>query len=250
MTALTRAAAAEWLKLRTLRSTWWFLGGALALMLLVAMLDASDTAAALRAQGGAAGSVDAAAPAMSALPWARVVLGALGLLVMTSEFATRSIMVTLACTPSRTRLLLAKACVVVAAVFAAGVVLAALTVAASAPLLGEYVDLDAGVLGGQLLTMGAHLALVAALALGLGALVRRSAGALTVLFVLLLVLPLVLQEAADPLGAEFLVTAADFTPGPAADRFMAGESVFGLVLAGWAVVAVAAGAWALRARDA
>ncbi len=52
------------------------------------------------------------------------------------------------------------------------------------------------------------------------------------------------------LDAGFLATAADYTPAPAGDQFMAGELGFGLVLAAWGAAAVAAAVWALRTRDA
>ncbi len=250
MRALGRAAAAEWLKLRSVRSTLWFAGGALALMLLVSGLEADSLARDLRAQDAAPGSVEAASTATSGAAWVRFVLGSFGMLAMTSEYATRSIVVTLACTPFRSRMMLAKAAVVGAAVLAAGVLLAALGVAASAPLLGELADFDPSQIAGQVLAIGAHLALIAVLALGLGTLIRRSAGTLTVLVVLLLVVPEVLQGLAELLDAAFLATAAGYTPGPAGDQFMAGELGSGLVLAAWGAAAVAAAVWALRTRDA
>ena len=213
---MRRAAAAEWLKLRSVRSTWWFAGGALLLMLLVAGLEADSLARDLRAGGGEPGSVEATSTAVTAAAWVRVVLGSLGMLVMTSEYATRSIVVTLACVPSRSRLLLAKTAVVGGAVLAAGVLIAALAVAVSAPVLGEYADFDPAQAVGRVLAIGVQLALIAVLALGLGVLIRRSAGTLTVLFVLLLVLPEVLQALADVLDADVFATLADYTPGPAA----------------------------------
>jgi ABC-2 type transport system permease protein len=248
--ALTPVAAAEWLKLRSVRSTWWFAGGAVILMLLVALSEANGTASDLRADGGAPGSVEAASPAMAAVAWLHLALGAFGILAMTSEYATQSITATLACTPARTRLLLAKTAVVGGAVFVAGLVLTALGVAAGAPLLGKYADFDAGQIAERILASGVDLALVAALALGLGTLIRRSAGALVVLFVLLTLIPNVLQELARVLHAGYLATAADFTPAPAGQRFMTGEPAYGLVLAAWAAGAVAAGGWALLKRDA
>jgi ABC-2 type transport system permease protein len=247
---VSRTAAAEWLKLRSLRSTWWFAGGALLLMVMVAALEADSTVGDLRAQGGGPGSVEGASTAVTATAWVRFVLGSFGMLAMTSEYATRSIVVTLACTPSRTRLLLAKAAVVGAAVLAAGVLFAALGVAAGAPLLGEYGEFDSGRVAGQVLAIGAHLALIAVLALGIGAVIRRSAGTITVLFVLLLVVPEGLQELSEMLDVGILSTAADHTPAPAGDRFMAGEVGFGLVLAAWSAGAIAAAVWALRTRDA
>lgn len=237
---------AEWLKLRSVRSTWWFAGGALVTMTVVASLEADD----LRARGGGPGSVEAASSAMTAVGWLHFILGSLGLLAITSEYATRSIMVTLACTPSRTRLLLAKTAVVGAAVFVAGVLIAALAVAGSTLVLGEYARFDIGRVAGQILGMGVDLALIAVLALGLGTLIRRSAGTLAVLFVLLMVLPSVLTQFAQSLQAPSLVTITQYLPAAAGDRLIAGEPAFGLVLAAWAAGAVAAGVWALRARDA
>jgi hypothetical protein len=35
-------AAAEWLKLRSVRSTWWFVGGATAVMLLTTSFEVDD----------------------------------------------------------------------------------------------------------------------------------------------------------------------------------------------------------------
>jgi ABC-2 type transport system permease protein len=125
-----------------------------------------------------------------------------------------------------------------------------LGVAAGAPLLGEYGDFGPAQVAGRILAIGAHLALVAVLAVGVGTLIRRSAGTLTVLFLLLLVLPQVLPELADVLGVDFLATLTDYTPGPAGDRLMKGEPAFGLVLGAWVVAAGAAAVRALRTRDA
>lgn len=247
MNALTRTAAAEWLKLRSIRSTWWFAGGALLTMLLVAVLEAQDTADFLRSQGK---PVEPVSSVLEGVEWVQLILGSFGLLAVTSEYATRGIVVTLACTPSRTRLLLAKTAVVGVAVFVTGGLVAALGTAAGAPLLQKYWEFDAGQTAGRILVIATYTALIAILALGLGTLIRRSAGTITVLFALLYVLPIGLQGIADSLGAEFLTTVASFTPGPVGKRFMAGESASGLVLAAWAAAAVAAGVWVMRERDA
>ncbi|WP_433513596.1 hypothetical protein ACQP2T_60240 [Nonomuraea sp. CA-143628] len=247
MNALTRAAAAEWLKLRSVRSTWWFACGALLMMLLVAMLEAKDTAFFLRKQGL---PVEPVSSVLEGLDWVQLIFGSLGMLAATSEYATRSIVVTLACTPSRTRLLLAKTAVVGATIFVAGGLVAVLGVAASAPLLRDYWEFDAGQVTGRILAIATYLALIAVLALGLGTLIRRSAGAITMLFVLLYVLPIGLQGFATSLDAEFLNTLAGYTPAPVGERFIAGEAASGLVLTAWAAVVVAAGVWVMRKRDA
>lgn len=244
------AISSEWLKLRSVRSSRWFAGGALATMLLVAALNADDVAGELRAAGAAPGSYGAGETALAGVSWLHYILGALGMLAITSEYATRSIMVTLACTPSRTRMLLAKAAVVFAAVFAAGIVLAAGGIAAGAPMLGDYLNFDAGPLTARIAAMATYLALIAVLALGLGTLIRRSAGTLTVLFSLLAIVPAVLNAIAERLKLEVLFTISNLTPASAGERFMAGDTEYGLALVAWAGMAVAGGIWALRARDA
>ena len=244
------AVRAEWVKLRTVRSTWWFAGGALVTMVLVAASNADSDRGALRASGAPHGSVEAASEAITAAGWLLVIFGALGLLVATSEYATRSIMVTLACVPSRGRLMLAKTAVVLLSVFAAGTVIAAIGVASSAPLLREFADVDAAQLTGQIIAIGAQLALTAVLSLGLGVLVRRTAGALTILFVLLFIVPELLGLLADVLHADIFNTVANYLPNAAGDRFMHGEVLWGLVGVGWAAAAVLGAIWALRKRDA
>lgn len=244
------AIASEWLKLRSVRSSWWFAGGALAVMLLVSALDADDVAGALRAEAAAPGSYGAADVALPGIAWLHYILGALGMLVITSEYATRSIMVTLACTPSRLRMLAAKAVVVFGSVFAAGIVLCACGIVASAPILGDYLNLDARPLTARILAMATYLALIAVLALGMGTLIRRTAGTLTVLFLLLAIVPEVLDLVADRLKLEVLHTISNLTPAPAGERFMTGDTAYGLALVAWAGAAIAAGIWALRARDA
>jgi hypothetical protein len=242
--------AAEWLKLRSVRSTWYFVLGALATMMLVAALDADGTTDELLRNGAGPGAVETASEAVAAAAWVHFILGALGMLAMTSEYATRGIMVTLSCTPSRTRLLLAKTAVVAATVFPVGLLGAGLAVAVSAPVLGDYAHADAGQISARILAVAVHLTLIAVLALGLGTLIRRSAGTITVLFLGLTVLPVIVQATSGPLGSDWPIRVADYLPGPAGDRFMNGDLVSGLVLAAWAAAAVVAGCWILRRRDA
>ncbi|WP_419996793.1 hypothetical protein [Streptomyces boninensis] len=245
------AAAAEWLKLRTVRSTWWFAAGAVALMLAVAPGTALTVGNNMEAAGDPLHSVEVGPLAATAVLYAvHFVFGALGLLSMTAEFGSRSIGVALACVPSRARLLGAKAAVVGAAVFAAGVPVAALGTALSVPVLGDYAaPYGMGEAVAQVLAMAAHLALVAVLAVGIGTLVRSTAGALTVLFALLMVLPAVLQTLADLVGSWVMEVAA-LTPTVAGERFIGGEWAYGLVLVAWAGAGVALGVRSLERRDA
>jgi len=234
-------AAAEWTKLRSLRSTWWFVGGSVALMLLVATLEADD---------GDPSTVLAVPVATSALLYfVQYALGAFAMLTVTGEFASRTITVTFACTPSRTRVMLAKTVVACGTVLLVGTGVAALGVVVAAARFGEL-----GALGGEhvvdVLTMGLYLALIAGIALGIGTLVRRTAGGLTILILLLVVLPEILRLLAERFAAPVIDTIAQFTPAPAGARLLTGEWEYGLVLVGWAAVAIAAGTWAMRTRDA
>jgi ABC-2 type transport system permease protein len=238
---LVSTAAAEWWKLRSLRSTGWFLGGAALVMLLMAVLESND---------GDPTTIQALSVAMSAVSYfVQYILAAFAMLAITSEFATRSITVTLVCTPSRIRVMLAKTAVVGSVVLIAGVLVTGLGVVAGAMRFVELGDLGAAQVV-AVLKIGCYLALLAVIALGIGTLVRRTAGGLAVLLVLLLVLPEILSLVADRFALNALGTAIQFTPTLAGSRFMGGEWEFGLVLLGWAAAGVLAGIWALTTRDA
>jgi ABC-2 type transport system permease protein len=238
---LREAVAAEWLKLLTVRSTWWFALGLLALLLTMAVLDDGE---------GEPGSVRSLTVGLAAVSYfGQYVVAAFGLLVVTAEYATRSITVTLAATPSRARVLVAKAIVACVAAGVLGVVATALGVGVAAGRFGEL-DHIAGPATEQILATGGYPGLLAALSLGVGALVRRTAGALTVMVVLLLVVPELLALASRRFGLRWLDTLAGWTPAQAGWQLMTGHWEYAALLLAWAVAAVAAGAWVLRRRDA
>lgn len=238
---LRDAVAAERIKLLTVRSTWWFAGGLAALMLLMAVLDdgAGDPASAR--------SLTVGPTAVSY--FGQYVVAAFGLLVITGELATRSITVTFAATPSRGRVMAAKAVVGGVAGLVLGAAAAALGVGAAAARNGELSRV-LGDAAGQVAATAVYLGLLAVVSLGVGALVRRSAGALTCMVLLLLVVPELLHLAAERLNEPFLDTFAGWTPAQAGWQLMTGRWEYALVLAAWAIAAVAAGIGALRSRDA
>lgn len=233
-------ALAELHKLVTVRSTWWFAGGAAAIMLTVALIESGA--------GVPADAVAVPVTVQTLLYFVQYLLGTLGIVAVTGEFASRSITVTFACTPSRTRVILAKAGVVGAAVFIIGTSIAALGVIVITARLGDLGALGADEMS-DVTAMGVYLALLAMLGLGLGTLVRRTAGALSILVVLLLMVPELLGLAARKFDAPWLATVADYTPAPAGWQVMSGRWEFALVLLAWAGAALATGAWMLRVRD-
>lgn len=238
---IASTAAAEWLKLRSVRSTWWFLGGATATMLLLAAAETDE---------GDPTTARGLGIAMAGVAYfVQFILAGLAALVITSEFATRTVIVTFACTPVRSRVLLAKVLVTGTVVAFTGALLAGLCVVVVAARFGEFGQLGPDVLG-PLAAIGGYLAAIAILTMGIGALVRRTAGAMAIVVALLLLVPEILGLLADRFGSAILERIAAHTPAPAGYRFMAGDWASGLVLAGWAVAALALGIWALQTRDA
>jgi hypothetical protein len=123
---------------------------------------------------------------------AQLAIGVLGVLVMTSEYATGGIRLTLGATPQRTLLLLAKVTIfsaVVAVVSLVSCVTAfVICQAILAPKNAGVSFADDGVTRAVIGGAG-HLVLIGAIAVGLGAVIRRTAGAVATLFAVLLVVP-------------------------------------------------------------
>ncbi|MFJ8577803.1 ABC transporter permease [Micromonospora sp. NPDC093277] len=250
----TGAIAAEWTKLWSVRSTWW--------AVLAAALTMAATTAQLAIYAVNANTDDDPTAGPGVVPVGEIVTGslaltqyvvlALGLFAITSEYATGTVRTTLCCTPSRSRVLLAKAVVVGVVVFLIGLLLGGIGAAVARPVLGEWGSAPLGGTVRDVVASAAYLALVGVLALGLAAALRGAVLTLTVLLALLMIVPLSLQEP----GITVLTRIADAFPGVAGNHFLAADSepypaVVGLLLlAGWAAAALALGRWALARRDA
>jgi hypothetical protein len=102
------------------------------------------------------------------------------------------------------------------------------------------------------LVAGAYPALIALIGLGIGAIIRHTAGAICALAGVLLVLPLLFNS------PSLQNTAQNFLPHPMVNSLTAVKPVAHMLppaltfatLCGYAAVALAAGAWALARRDA
>jgi len=183
----------EWTKLRTVRSTMWALlfavvstvgFGALLTWLEVTRWEIRTHAEVI--------GFDPILYSFAGINLAQLAIGVLGVLVMTSEYATGGIRLTLGATPQRTLLLLAKVTIysaVVAVVSLVSCVTAFMICQAIlAPKHAGLSITDAGVTR-ALLGGAGHLVLIGAIAVGLGAVIRRTAGAVATLFAVLLVIP-------------------------------------------------------------
>jgi ABC-2 type transport system permease protein len=181
-------------KLRSVRSTLWTLAAAVVFNVALAALGAIFLPGALGAQEKA--TVDVTRLSLAGIHLSQIAVGVLGVLVITSEYSTGMIRATLSAVPQRRLLLAAKAIVFavtalvigVSSSFAAWFVFQAFL---SDKSLQSQIG-DPGVLR-AVTGAGLYLVVLGLLGLGLGAIIRSSAGAIAALFGLLFVPPLLLQ---------------------------------------------------------
>jgi ABC-2 type transport system permease protein len=247
-------AAMEWRKLRTVRSTWYIVAFFAVSMIGLAMVVLSHEGYAQMSAADRA-SFDPAHDCFIGLVLGQLLTGTLGVLAITAEFSSGMIRATFAAAPRRPLVLAAKAAVLGAVTLAAGEMTAfvaffagqaALQAPAPHATLGEPGVLRA------VLVAGAYPALIALIGLGIGAVIRHTAGAICALVGVLFVLPLLfitpsLQNAGQNFLPHPMVNAlTSVTPVP--DTLPPGV-IFAL-LCGYAVAALVVGAWALTRRDA
>ena len=235
----------EFRKLRTTRSAWGLLAGALGLV-------------ALGVGGGLWQARDASlAVPLAAQPMLRVALSTtwvfvmiLGLRSFTDEFRNGSIVPTLLADPHRRRVLAAKlvsmACVAVIFSLAA----ASLTLAIGVPWLaakGIVVDIAAGPLAVWLCRLLVIDLLFSAIGVGVGLAVRHQVAAIVGALVVVTFVEDLLGGLA-PLLAPYLPTAAAWSVAGLGNAIL-GPVAGALVLGAWATTAVASGAVLMERRD-
>ena len=253
---------AEWTKLRTVSGPAWLLAAVAALT--IGVSAAAD--AATRCPAGHC-SVDTAKLTLTGVQVGQAVVAILAVLVISNEYSTGMIRVTLAAMPRRTVVLAAKAILVAALVLVAGAVAALGSLLAGRLMLpGHGFTAARGFLAlslgdGAVLraTAGSvlYLALIALLSLGVAALVREPAVAIGVVLALLYLFPIVVAAAgADPAWQRHLQQIGPMEAGLAIEATSGLHSLpispwAGLgVLAAWAAGALLAGGLVLWWRDA
>lgn len=249
----------EWIKLRSVRSTIWSLLVTLVLTIgLGALFCAARVARAGRLDAGDLRAFDPTGFSLNGLFLAQLAIGVLGVLVMSSEYATGQIRATFGATPQRRLVLAAKVLVFMAVVFIIGLVACfsaffigqgILSAKFQQATLGQPGVLRA-VIGGA-----GYLAVIGALGVGLGTLLRRTAGAIAALVGLLLILPILVNFLPSPWNndiSKFLPLQAGqsiFRAAPAASGDLSLWVGFAVFCA-YAVVALVFGAVLLTRRDA
>jgi ABC-2 type transport system permease protein len=187
-----RVLRSEWTKLRTQPSALWALLSAA--VLVVAFGIGYSLLREARPPHGAAAiaSFDPAAISLSGVQIAQIAVGVLGVLLITSEYATGLIRTTLAAVPRRLPTLWGKAVVLAAAVAAVSVPAAVAVVLAGQSILGrQHLSVSLGDPGVARAIIGSalYLAVAGLLGLALGALLRSTAGGIAALFGLLFAVP-------------------------------------------------------------
>ncbi|WP_283136344.1 ABC transporter permease [Rhizohabitans arisaemae] len=198
---MTDLLAAEWLKLRTLRSTFVVLAVVAAILaagLLLAwyMTGVWDgLTAEQRARSGMS-------PPAYLVSWVgSLALGVLGVLTITSEYASGMIRASVAAVPARGRLIAAKAAVAAAVALAAGLVALFAAHHLSEVIVGGRPIPGLVTQGSQvlpLLATGLSMAVFALLGLGLGVLTRSAAGSIAIVVALWHPLPIIVANLPEP----------------------------------------------------
>jgi ABC-2 type transport system permease protein len=245
----------EWIKLRTVRSSWFVLGatvlGIVAIGLLVSYVTSAHWSAMTASSRADFNPIN---QDLIGVNLAELTVGVLGVLAVTGEYGTGMIRATFAAVPRRLPVLVAKAGVLAAVTFAVCLVAVLVTFLGGQALLGSHgislghPEAVRAVLGATL-----YLTVVGVMGIGLGFLIRSTAGGIATLLGLLLVLPIV-AAALPGSGGRAVDRYLPSTAGRALFTMNGGHAMlspwtgFGVFLLYTAVV-MAFAALALRRRD-
>ena len=207
-----RVLASEWIKFRTVRATLWTLPLTAVAMVGLAVLQAWGVSMLEYTEEYAAVDIVSSGTFLG-----QVVVAVLAVLTITGEYSTGQIRSSLAAVPRRVPVLAAKAILIFVSVFVVSVVSLALSWLGSLPFFaGMDMTLDLGDPQTQRVLLGAalYLATISLFAFAVGALLRHSAGALTLVLGLLLVL----ENVFAALPFRFFEVVSPFLPSTAGSR--------------------------------
>jgi len=248
-----RALRSEWIKLATLRSTWWSIGITAFITIGMALLVAQSM------------NIPGFAPIQSVVTpvqFTMLLAGILGAIAVTGEYSTGMIRSTLTAAPVRGFVLAAKAIVVALFLFIASLIISFTAALAVTPIFAsrevpfQWDTPSESFL--PILAAAVSMAVVAVLGVSFGFILRSGAGAIAATVGLLFVMPIVMSIFAttDP-AWQWINEVAYRLPLSAAQSAILPQSEAGLdaggaylTLAVWAAAGLAS-AWAvLRTRDA
>jgi len=248
----------EWTKLRSVRSTYWTLLAAVVTTIgLSAMICAIFVSQYAHVTLKDRAAFNPASFSLTGGIMAQLAIAVLGVLVITSEYGSGMIRTTLAAVPQRLTVLAAKATVF------SGVTLAVTTASCfiaffvgQAILSARGIGIGIGAPNALRTVVGTslYLAILGLLSLGIGALIRKTAGAISAVVGLIFVVP-----ALSNLLPSSMDAVHKFLPSNAGQAIIDGSTNGGTSLSPWvgmgvfflyAIVALVAAAFALVRRDA
>ena len=244
--------ASEWIKFRSVRSTYLTLllaaVAAVSIGYLVTHSDATHWST-MTAQARAA--FDPVGDSFTGLGIAQLAFGALGVLAISSEHTTGLIRTTFASAPRRRAVIAGKAAVVGTVSLLAGELIAFATFFTAQHL--NVALAHPGALRG-VLAAGFYLAVMAWVGLGLGTVIRHTAGAIIAMVGVVFLLPTIIGA----LPAPWNINVGKFTLNLAAQQTIAQHPHPGyfspgpsfLIVAAYAAAAIAAAAFMITRRDA
>jgi ABC-2 type transport system permease protein len=245
--------ASEWIKLLSIRSTYWTL-----LIAVVTPIGLSALVAVTLANVPRHGAqpIDPLLPGVISLEYALLAVGVMGVLTFSTEYSTGLIRTTFEAVPRRRAVLAAKAAVIGALTLVVGEAVAFASFGlVQAVLSGKHLGVSLSQPGvpGAVAADGLLLFVVATMGVGLGAIVRHTAGGIAAL-VGVIIVPAILALLPSPWGARIgrftLLDAARQTTAlhPATNLFAPAWSL--VVLLAWPAVALLAAAVTITRRDA
>ncbi|GII33996.1 ABC transporter permease [Planotetraspora mira] len=250
-------AAAEWLKLRTMRAAWVVWAGAAVSTLIGLIIIMGHVGSYDQATPGQQASFESADPAVAVMPLVAFFIGTLSALVMTTEFSTGSIAPSLVAVPQRRTLLAAKSVVVTCVALAGGVLFASLSQIGAMLILGDrpaplnpwthWWEAVPPAAGTAVTTLATGL-----VALGLGAVLRSAAATVAVIGALTLVVPMFAHVLPEPVHlwvASVLIPNLAPQIAGAESAYLLAPPVAAAVLAFYVVVTLGAASLSFSRRD-
>jgi ABC-2 type transport system permease protein len=260
-----QALRSEWVKFRTVRSTAW----SLLLLVGISVLFTSLLTSGSSTEGGSPGirgDNDIVRDSLAGIWFGAIAAAVLAVLVITSEYSTRMIRTTFAANPRRRTVLAAKTAVVGGVVLVVGLATSAACFQVGQWFLrgngfnyeGGYpaVTLADGEALRAVLGSGAFLGLLAVFAIGVGAILRHTAGAITVVLAVLLAPVIALEflpeSLAEPvekfslMGAGLAIQQTVERP----DNIPLGPGAGMLVVSSYAAASLVVALWLIGRRDA
>jgi ABC-2 type transport system permease protein len=261
--------ASEWIKFRSIRSTWWCFAILVVLTVGFTLLLSASLSVDPAPTGDSAQALSVQAVTISTT-FGALVVSVLGVLIISGEYGTGMIRSTLTAVPKRTPALLAKALVFAVATFVVAVISFGISIVVAVALLsGKGLETDLAdpqywlaILGGV-----GYLVLVGLIAFSLGAIIRNTAGSVAVALGLVLAAPIVLNIVGVLTQLVWLQNLEKILPSSAGSALAAypvessgaptTEGLWtiepwagGLILVAWVVVLFSAAIVLLKRRDA